>query len=65
MEVLIDGKRYIEESDFNEAMRLLREVYGALWTEAHYDPYNESTQKFATPLADKMREANRLLHFKK
>ena len=66
MEVIIDGVTYkpVSEPDA-EAMRLLEEVYGVLWTETYYDPYNEDTRNFARPLAEKMREANLILRFKK
>ena len=65
-EVLIDGVRYVpaEEHPAEEAMKLLRDVYGSLWIEAYYDPTNEMTRRFAQPLADKMRDANKVLGFK-
>jgi hypothetical protein len=63
--VEIDGVAYVRREPTEEAtLRLLAEVYGALWTEAHYDPANESTRRFAEPLAAKMREANKTLRFK-
>lgn len=65
MEVIIDGKRYVpaELSPPAEAMQLLSRVYGRLWTEAHYDAFNQSTEDFAKPLADLMRKANDILRF--
>lgn len=65
--VSLDGESYIlaEERPLDaEARKLLSEVYGRLWTEAHYDPDNESTRKFAQPLAEKMSRLNTLLGFK-
>ena len=65
-EVIIDGVRYMPETELQaEARQLLVDVYGALWTEAFYDPYNESTKNFAEPLANKMNRINKLLAFKK
>lgn len=66
MKVTIDGKEYVpaEASSDATAMRLLAEVYGALWTEAFYDPYNAATQQFAEPLARKLGEANQILKFR-
>ena len=65
MKVTIDGVSYFPEPEPHaEAMKLLRQVYGALWTEAYYDGNSEQTAKFAKPLADKMREANKILGFK-
>ena len=62
--VTIDGKEYREVSDAEKSlMRLLAEVHGELFTEAHYDPRNESTQKFAQPLYEKMRLANEIMRF--
>lgn len=63
--VVINGVPWKPESELdNEVRALLNEVYGALWTEAYYDPYNKSTQEFARPLAEKMTRLNKLLHFK-
>lgn len=65
--VVIDGVHYVAADPppfLDEAAKLLAEVYGVLWTEANYDPINESTRKFAKPLADKMMEANKLLGFR-
>lgn len=67
-EVNIDGVRYVPSRKrplHDEERKLLSEVFGQLWTEAYYDPTNESTRKFAQPLADKMSELNKLLGFKK
>jgi hypothetical protein len=68
MKVTIDGVEYVRADrdlvDYAEAMRLLGEVYGSLWTEAYYDAYNDSTKKFATPLHEKMARANEILRFK-
>ena len=66
MEVQIDGVRYVraDQQPNDKAMDLLRQVYGRLWGEAHYDPTNKSTQQFAEPLAKLMGEANDILKFK-
>ena len=66
-EVLIDGVEYIPRKDLisDECLKIMCQVYGALWCEAYSDPYNESTQKFAAPLANKMSELNKILQFKK
>jgi hypothetical protein len=56
--VFIDRERYIPATERpvdDEARQLLSEVYGALWTEAYYDPASQATRAFAKPLADKMR----------
>ena len=46
MEVMIDGKKYREESEPEKAaLRLLAEVYGRLWAEAFYDPLTEIIQR--------------------
>lgn len=47
-----------------EAKQILGYVYGALWAEGYYDALNESTEKFARPLADKMSRLNEILKFK-
>lgn len=67
MTVLIDGVRYVpaDMQPQDAAMRLLNQVYGRLWAEAHYDALNVSTQAFAEPLAALMSEANKLMGFKK
>ena len=43
---------------------LLSKVYGRIWTEAYYDPYNEETKKFALSLAPLMAMLNDTLKFK-
>lgn len=70
MKIIIDGVEYVPVNvalgeDYAEAMRLLGDVYGSLWTEAYYDPYNGSTKNFAIPLHEKMERANQILRFKK
>ena len=70
MNVIIDGVAYrpetAEESRLDaEVKKLLSDVYGALWTEAYYDGFNDATIKFAQPLADKMSALNKILKFKK
>jgi hypothetical protein len=63
--VLIDGEPYfpLAEEQF-EVKKLLREVYGILWAEAYYDPYNEETEKLALRVVEKMARLNELLKFK-
>lgn len=65
-EVYINNCRYIPANTKipDEALKLLAQVYSVLWTEAYYDPYNEDTRKFATPLADIMTQINKLIKFK-
>ena len=63
--VTIDGIEYFAQTPMEaEVKGILREVYGALWAEAYYDAFNDSTKKFAQPLSDKMRRLNELLKFK-
>jgi hypothetical protein len=64
--VLINGRKYIPEDIHpqKEILKLLSEVYAVLWAEAFYDPFNESTKKFATPLAEKMMIINTELCFR-
>jgi len=65
-EVIIDGVRYRPETEMEaEAKRLLSQISAALWAEAYYDPFNDSTKRFAAPLADKMKRLNELLGFRK
>lgn len=68
--VIIDGVVYVEQTEKQrvideEVTQLLSAVYGRLWAEAYYDPYNEMMQDFAIPLADKMSRLNEILKFKK
>lgn len=48
----------------HEQKKLLKDVYGGLWIEAYYDPYNDHVKNFAQPLADKMKQLNEELKFK-
>jgi hypothetical protein len=65
-EVTINGVVYIPRDPLNtEAMKLLSEVYAALWAETYYDAFNDSTANFAAPLCGKMEKANKILHFRK
>lgn len=63
--VIIDGVTYRPSTEREtRADHLLREVYGALWTEAYYDPDNEETRTFALRWVGLMKEANDILGFK-
>ncbi len=65
MKVLIDGVLYRPETEFEkETKEILCEVYNVLWGEGFYDSFNESTRNFARPLAEKMMQLNKILHFK-
>lgn len=46
-------------------MRELSALYGDIWTEAVYDPFNEDTRRFAQRLLPMIQAANKILHFKK
>ena len=64
--VYVDGVEYRAVTEpKNEANKLLEEVYAGLWAEAYCDAYNDSTRKFAKPLADKMIRLNKILGFRK
>ena len=54
----------IGDGDIDRVMANLCDVYGTLWTEAHYDPLCEKTREFAAPLVPKMQEANAVFKFK-
>lgn len=54
----------IEKRITDEEKKLLRDVYGVLWTNACYDPDSEQIQKFSKPLSDKMMKLNETLKFK-
>lgn len=62
MQTLIGGKEYTVISE--EGKKLLREVYGALWIEAVYDPASKQLQEFCKPLNEKMKILNAELRFK-
>lgn len=66
-EVSIDGVRYVpavRRPLTTEAKQLLSDVYGVLWMESYYDPFNGETQKFAKGVVGKMQRLNELLGFK-
>ena len=64
--VEINGGKYFRQTEQDiRVNQLLSDVYGQLWAEACYDPYNESTRKFALPLYKKMYKLNTILKFKK
>lgn len=67
LEKIIDDLRKLSahESQINskEVKSLLHSMYGVLWTEVHYDPYNEETRKFASGLLPKIQRLNELLKF--
>lgn len=69
MQVLVE----IDESQYgllckrDEVAPLMKELsalYGAIWTEAKYDPYNEDTRTFAARLLPMIQAANKILRFK-
>jgi hypothetical protein len=55
----------IAKSEFNEALKLLEEVYRELYIQSYYDPDSQTIQKFCIPLEEKMSQANEILRFKK
>lgn len=68
--ITLNGVRYVRpsyaelsEEDRETVAKLLHDIYGKLWAEAYYDPYNESVKKFATPLCKKMAQVNKILKF--
>lgn len=65
MRVVIDGITYVPRAEFmsDEVRNILGDLYSRLWAEAAYDPLNESTQKFAAPLAEKIMQLNKILKF--
>jgi hypothetical protein len=64
--IVIDGVTYHAETEIEkEARLLLSEIYGSLWAEAFYDPYNDATQKFAESLSIKMIRVNEIMGFRK
>ena len=64
-EIDLQEEGLVRVEDMKKALLLLNDVYGRLWCEAYYDPYNEKFREFCAPLADKMSEANKILGFKK
>jgi hypothetical protein len=65
MKVLIDDILYRPETEIEvETGKLLCSIYGIVWAEAYYDPYNEDTQRFALRIVDKIGRLNEILHFK-
>jgi hypothetical protein len=48
-EIIIDGVEYVPKATIipEECLKAFGEIYGLVWTEACYDPYNEQTRKFA------------------
>ena len=64
--VEINGEKFFRQTEQDKRInQLLTEVYGRLWAEAFYDPYNKSTREFALPLYKKMYKLNTILKFKK
>jgi len=64
--IVVGGVVYKPQTEESkEVMDLLRSVYGSLFIEAVYDPYNESTKKFARPLYEEMKRVNEILGFKR
>jgi len=64
--VEINGEKFFRQTEQDKRVnQLLSDVYGQLWAEACYDPFNESTRKFALQLYEKMHELNAILKFKK
>lgn len=64
--VSINGELYYRPTETDKRVnKLLSDVYGVLWAEAHYDAFNESTRRFAEPICAKMQELNEILEFKK
>ena len=64
----VDEKDYgllCKPSEVKPLMAALARVYGQIWCEACYDPYNDSTRQFAKKMIDDIQFANSILHFKK
>lgn len=64
----INGVKYYREPGVlmnDEALRLLRDLYKALWIEAYYDPYSVESMKFAEMHVGKIAKLNGILKFKR
>jgi hypothetical protein len=64
----IDEKEYgllCKPSEVEPLMKALSRVYGLIWCEACYDPYNDATRQFAKKMLDDIQFANTILQFKK
>lgn len=51
--------------EVDELRKALKELYGLLWCEAVYDPFNEHTKKFAARCLPHIQAANKILEFSK
>ena len=60
---LLRDRRAVDE----QTLQLLCDVYHKLWSTAYYNPTNRNSvlEEFAQPLAEKMRQANEVLRFKR
>lgn len=68
VQVEIDEKQFgvlYSQQDTATLMQALSALYTSIWTEACYDAYNDATRDFAQRLLPHIKEANRILQFKK
>ncbi len=68
VEIEIDESQYgllCKPEEVEQLFKALRLLSGMIWAEAFYDPYNESTQKFARRLDPHMEEVAKIIKFKK
>lgn len=56
--------RLVDDPNGAECRKLLCNLYGLIWSEAVYDPMNESTQKYSGQLLPIIRRLNEILKFK-
>jgi|SRR5580765_4571904 len=55
----------LTEKRFSQCMKALSDLYGLIWIEACYDPYNQKTKEFAETLLPHIRLLNDVLKFKR
>lgn len=67
-EIEIDETKFVQVCAVENIAKLahaVNEVYGRLWIEACYDPYNEQTQKLGRELLPYVEEIKAILRIKK
>lgn len=67
IEIEIDESKYgllCKKEEAETVKKNLCHLYGIIWSEARYDPYNEHTQKFADRMLPLISDLNKILKFK-
>ena len=64
LDINLKENNLMRVKNVKKAFECLDKLYGKIWTECRYDPYNEETEKYANSLLPLIQEASEILGFR-